>query len=235
LNILPKLNQFIEEITKEVSPETDTEQNGQRTLTFKNNDYTKFEALKTQAELLAEQLYLTKYISLEYRDLTKEKISFPLTYTFEIDLGKIREQDLQKNLENFIIGLQNRPDLTILRNDNWIIVACKPEVLSTRDRLNDWMSFIRSVAYINNLQKTLKEKCCGPFEFEAQVYKGLMLRINLANLHKNRLDYYKHKDMTAQDASESIKYLIGLGWSASEIGVSRPEYFRNKPKKPVSL
>lgn len=228
MNLLPKLNQFIEDI-KEFHPETDIEQEGKRVLTFKGI-FDNLRKVRTEIQKMKDNYPIEKYVKIQYSGPVTKQINLENKIAFVLDLDVNADEQGLCNLANELLSYE---DITnIFRNGNKLVIVLNN--ISSFDKYKLVFEDIETVA-----QKYIpKGKGLIPFHgkinYTVTVFTQIEVIINLLEVHKKRLEYYYHKDMTVEDEAESIKYLVNQGLSASDIGISRSKYFRNKPEIPVS-
>ncbi|MDT8781951.1 MAG: hypothetical protein IAX22_04815 [Candidatus Bathyarchaeota archaeon] len=231
MNLLPELNQFIEEI-KEFQPETDLEQDGKKVLTFKGA-FDNLRKIRTEIQKIKTNYPIDKYVTIKYSEPLTKHIHLKHNLSFLLDLNNnMDEQDLD-NLTNELLA--NAEIINIILNGNNLLIPLKDSSYTTRDKLTSVSENIEAVVKKHNPKSKSTIPFNGKEPFTVTEYTQLVVTINMIDLHKDRLDYFYHRDMSNVDEAESIKYLVSRGLSASDIGISRSKYFRNKPEISVSL
>lgn len=230
MNILPKLNQFIEEI-QELQPETDREQEGKRILTFKGT-FDKLRKLRVEIEKIKDNYPIQKFVTIKYSELLTKNIYIKHNLTFLLDLNNNVDK---QNLENMANELLANEEITnIIFDGNTLLIPLKGSSYTARDKFTSVADDIEAVVKKHNPKSKSTIPFYGEKTFTVTEHTQLVVTINMIDLHKDRLDYFYHRDMSNADEAESIKYLVNQGLTASDIGISRSKYFRNKPEIPVS-
>ncbi len=230
MNILPKIKQFIEEI-KEFQPETDLEQDGKRILTFKGT-FDKLRKLRVEIEKIKDNYPIQKFVTIKYSEPLTKNIYIKHNLSFLLDLNNNVDK---QNLENMANELLANEEITnIIFDGNTILIPLKDSGYTTRDKFTSVSDEIEAVVKKHNPKSKSIIPFSGKDPLAVTEYTQLVVTINMIDLHKDRLGYYYHKDMTVADEAESIKYLINLGLSESDIGISRSKYFRYKEKPQVA-
>lgn len=228
MNILPKSNQFIEEI-KEFHPETDLEQEGKRILTFKGT-FDNLRKLRVEIEKIKDKYPIDKYVKIQYSGPVTKQINLGDKAAFVLDLDVNADEQDRENLINEL--LSNEEIINIISFDYTIVIVLKNII--TFDMYKLVFKNIETVARKHDPESEGLIPFHEKGNYTVIEFTSLEVAINLLEVHKKRLEYYYHKDMTVEDEAESIKYLVNQGLSASDIGISRSKYFRNKPEIPVS-
>lgn len=229
MNLIPKINQFIEEIN-EFHPETDLEQDGKRALTFKDT-FSKLRQLRVEIEKTKAKYPLDKYITIQYSGPVTVKVTFDFT-PYVLYFDENTDKQIIDNVANDLLAIEEI--IHIIPAKDAIIINFKRSSFDSPYKLKAVEKCVNIVAQKHNPEGRCLTHFTGKGDYTTTEYKELVVDINLVELHKDRLAYFYHRDLSNADESESIKYLISQGLSASDIGISRSKYFRIKPEIPVS-
>jgi len=230
LNLIPKLNQFIEAI-KEFHPETDLEQDGKRVLTFKGT-FDNLRKLRVEIEKIKDNYPIQKFVTIKYSEPLTKHIYIKHNLSFLLDLNNTVDKQNLDNLANELLA--NEEITNIIFDGNTLLIPLKDSGYTTRDKFTSVSDDIEAVLQKHNPKSKSIIPFSGKEPLAVTEYTQLVVTINMIDLHKDRLDYFYHRDMSNADEAESIKYLVNQGLTASDIGISRSKYFRNKPEIPVS-
>lgn len=230
MNLLPKLNQFIEGL-REFHPETDVEHDGKRVLTFKDT-FDNLRKLRVEIEKMKDNFPIEKYVTIHYSEPVTVKVDFNYN-PYILNLDETIDKQVIDNLTNDLLGIEEI--MHLIRVKDAIFINLQKSSFVSPYKIKEIVKTINIVMQKHNPGEKSANIFVGKLDYPTTTeYKELVVEINLHEFHKDRLAYYYHKDMTVADEAESIKYLVNQGLTASDIGISRSKYFRNKPEIPVS-
>lgn len=228
MNILPQLNQFIEDI-KEFHPETDIEQEGKKILTF-NDTFDNLRKVRTEIQQIKDKYPIDKYVTIKYCGpvTVKVKKNYNL-YVLYFDENL--DTQIIDNVTNDLLAIEEIMHIIPARNA--IFINLKESSFDSPYKFREILKAVNIAMQKHNPGGA--SISIGKLDYPTTTeYQELVVEINLTELHKDRLQYFYHRDMTQADEAESIKYLINLGLSESDIGISRSKYFRYKEKPQVA-
>lgn len=230
MNILPQLNKFIEAI-KEFHPETDLEQDGKRILTFKDK-FAELRKVRAEIQKMKDNFPIEKYVTIHYSEPVTVKVDFNY-HPYILNLDETLDKQVIDNLTNDLLGIEEI--MHLIRVKDAIFINLQKSSFVSPYKIEEIVKTINIVMQKHNPGGKSATVFVGKLDYPTTTeYKELVVEINLHEFHKDRLAYYYHKDMTVADEAESIKYLINLGLSESDIGISRSKYFRYKEKPQVA-
>jgi hypothetical protein len=206
--LLPNLEVFLSELREQPQIETIQEDNGSVIIKLKS-PVSESSAFITIIEELTERLNLRHYVRASYREIEV------------VPLQKFLEK-----MQPYCIGDPQKRETDTL-------IFLKPGIVTNYPKFREIrLEALKAGAVIithphpclsvpNTLPQGVKVKDSAITAFN----------IDVASLHADRLRDYYHKNMTKTDAAESIKYLLGCGWTETQLydlGVSRPTFYRLK-------
>jgi hypothetical protein len=206
-NLLANLKTFLDEVQKQTQLVESSEETG-GFLTIK------FKQLLSENETIAimdllKKLQLEPYVEVQHEERIEEN----------------SDEAINDFLEKMAPYVAGEPKL----NKQELIVTLKLEAVASP---STYKSIMTKAAKIG--AKPLMTPKPG---FSIPPIKKLTgiagLHVDLSRLHADRIRDFFHPDISKDDAAESIKYLVSLGWdekSFRELGVPRSSFFHLRKK-----